>query len=287
MSEKFRLNLEKESLGIHNYKEYKGFLEQLVLMVLDYDDFGTQWELFVRKHFPALNCNYNDINFAKAFYNKRLYRESVLDLLSTLDPLDTMKNQRIFKMLHEVIRKTLNYESIRFLRKYSKVINKLEINREYIKPISGIKYLVIHNYPDETYKDLEMQINGAFQLEMYPIIGHLIKKMLKNFIIDIFRVKFRRSKENISLFFQLEKGEFHSFNTLLKNFEGKVCESKPITRSYYNSLIDKIQDLNTLWNSDMEDEYYLKDLIIRSKSDIKTIIRGLIRFYDSLIEKTD
>lgn len=112
--------------------------------------------------------------------------------------------------------------------KYEEIINKdrelfhelnlISDNLEIIEYFST-KILNISIYTDDFYKDLQAEINKAYNYGLYSSVFVLVRKLFENLVIDLLREKY--GMENIDLFFNFSKSRFHNFNILIETLVEK------------------------------------------------------------------
>lgn len=145
------------------------------------------------------------------------------------------------------------------------------------------KYLDITEVPDDFYKDLIDLINKCYAYGIYPAVLIFSRKLIENLLVDILRRKY--GMRNVDLFFDVKHGRFHGFNILLKNFESRIDEFKPIIPSLDRDFINKINEFRESGNSAAHalEIYVKKDEIDNSKDKLEFLVKTLIRLYKNIV----
>lgn len=77
-------------------------------------------------------------------------------------------------------------------------------------------------FNDFFYGKLEEEINACYMNKAFTGTIILSRKLIENLLIDILRKRYSStSKENLDVYFNTKKGQFHDFITLIKNLEEK------------------------------------------------------------------
>lgn len=87
-------------------------------------------------------------------------------------------------------------------------------------PVLDYKPLGLTIFPDDFYRDLVGQINGAFSSGVLPAVQILARKLLENLVIDILRKKYGPAR--LELFYDKGKRRFLGFEVLLKNLSDSL-----------------------------------------------------------------
>jgi len=83
-----------------------------------------------------------------------------------------------------------------------------------------MRFIDVDTFPDDFYRDLIHLINIAYQTEIYPVVPILIRKLLENLLVDILRSHY--GMRDVSIFYDVNHGSFHSFSTLIDNARQKL-----------------------------------------------------------------
>lgn len=263
-------------------EEFANLITDAVDLILKYDDFLISWESKILARFPT-NCpSFNNLNFARAYQRKEIYRKAIIDLLFSVGVLDgTRDHPRVLEIIREVLLERIENYNTDILVTDSALLKRINVFGYFKENIRHKFFIHINNLPDSSYQNLQLQINQAYELNAYPVVEILIRKMIENLIIDIFRKMYQKYEDSICLFFDLKEGKYHDIDTLLKNLESKIMEIRPISGPFYQQFIEKTAQLRKNWIDDIRkntlDEDKIRERVLNSKFDIESIIRVLIR----------
>jgi len=146
---------------------------------------------------------------------------------------------------------------------------------------------------DENYKSLIYQLNQAYKCEFYGLIEIILKKIINNLIIDIFRLFYIKDERLITYFFDLEKTAYLDFQILLKNFKTKLHEFSSSHESLLQEL-DVLESISKNWNGFKENYendsvklQIIKNRLIENRNHFEMLIRLLFDLYISLLNKIE
>jgi hypothetical protein len=92
--------------------------------------------------------------------------------------------------------------------------------------VDSSELLVNTKFSDEFYTNLASEINNAFRIGLFTASMVLVRKLFENLIIDVLREKYGERPPFKELYFSMNDGRFHSFQTLINNFEMHIDEFK-------------------------------------------------------------
>jgi len=254
------------------------FIGKVVLIIQKREEYPIDWELLLETFgFKYLLEKYPRLIRSQTFGDDD-YPVNVRNVLKSA----YMENEDdATLMIKEIFNEYLNLEEEDF-SKHIWLKDFLEKdNFEMVIP-SKATYLKIDIVPDDFYKELIELINKCYSLKLYVAVLIFSRKMLESLIVDILRKKY--GKLDINLFYMPSNGRFHSFSTLLKNFENNLNDFKPIIPSLNNTFIKKINDFRESGNSSahtLELRVTKKDLD-NKKDDLNQVILTLIRIIRNL-----
>lgn len=162
-----------------------------------------------------------------------------------------------------------------------KVIREREQRRDR-KRQPAQKYLSIRRLPDDFYYSLVDSINKSYTHEICMAVSVLVRKLLENLLVDILRKKFKT--KNIDLFYGKHHGRFHSFNVLLRNFEGNLDSFKTVMPSIDSDFVKKLNTYREAGNSaahTLEVETRKSDLDAK-REELEFIVKALVRLYNNI-----
>jgi hypothetical protein len=87
--------------------------------------------------------------------------------------------------------------------------------------------LVSTKFADEFYDKLVLEINSAFRVRLFTATMVLIRKLFENLIIDLLRQKYGDRPPDKELYYSMKDRRYHSFSTLIHNFETHVDDFSP------------------------------------------------------------
>lgn len=272
----------QSSSDVYNQEEFTSLVIDSVDLILKYDDFSIPWESKILSRFPTGCPSFNNLNFARAYQRKELYRKAIIDLLLSIGLLDgTRDHPKVLEILREVLLERIENYNMEILITDSVLLKKINVFGYFKENLRHKFFIHINNLPDLSYQTLQLQINQAYELNAYPVVEILIRKMIENLIIDIFRKMNDNFEDSIGLFFNLKEGKYHDIDTLLRNLESKIMEIKPISGPFYQQFIEKTAQLRKNWIENIYkstlDEDKIRERVLNSKFDIESIIRVLIR----------
>ncbi len=140
------------------------------------------------------------------------------------------------------------------------------------------KYLLIENVPDDFYRQLIDLINECYSKGVYSAVSIFSRKLLESLIVDILKKKYGTT--NIDIFYNKDFGQYNGFNTLLKEFDGRLKDFK-IDMQLDKSFIKSIGEFREKGNVKV---HVLELDLKKDKNDLDTnqdqlthIVRKLIR----------
>lgn len=92
--------------------------------------------------------------------------------------------------------------------------------------MNGSETLITTRFADEFYDNLALEINSAFRIRLLTATIVLIRKLFENLIIDLLRLKYGERPPYKELYYSMKDKRFHSFSTLIRNFEQHVDDFK-------------------------------------------------------------
>jgi hypothetical protein len=153
-------------------------------------------------------------------------------------------------------------------------------------PISFVttKYLDIEKSPDDFYKELIDQINACYQHALYPPAQILIRKLLENCLIDILRKRYGMTK--VDMFYNVSKGHFHDFSTLLDNAAQEIKDFTHVKDSFNEELIKKINAFREQGNSSAHninlDNQTIMSELDKCRNELNFVVKALFRTIGNL-----
>jgi hypothetical protein len=172
-------------------------------------------------------------------------------------------------------------------------INELliEINEndyEVAEVMNDELYLEIENVPDDFYQQLIDLINGCYSKGIYAAVLIFCRKLLECLIVDILKKKYGTT--DVTIFFDKQNRRYHSFNTLLKEFESRLSDFKvdmPSLESKFIRSISKFREkgnvnAHVLELNDEKDKLELD----KNKKELGYIVKVLIRLSNNVVPKT-
>lgn len=154
-----------------------------------------------------------------------------------------------------------------------------------IFPITETKYLDISNVPDPFYRNLINLINKCYSYGIYPAVLVFSRKLLENLLVDILRKKYgMQNVELLELFFDRKRRRFRSFNELLKNFEERLDDFKPIIPHLGTDFIRKVNTFREAGNSSAHtlELNIQKSWLDENRDELEYVVKTLIRLYNNI-----
>lgn len=150
-----------------------------------------------------------------------------------------------------VLKEELETASDSFIQKNNYFISMLSINNSNLK-IQGVqfkfdKYLSLEELPDEFYRDLQGEINKAYNFGLFSVIPFLIRKFIENLIIDIFRKKY--TMRNIDMFYDVNNHKCHNFSKVVENLSNHIDDFKHVEKNLDADFIKLINEYRESGNA--------------------------------------
>lgn len=95
--------------------------------------------------------------------------------------------------------------------------------------LASSELLITTKFTDEFYNKLASEINSAFRIRLFTATMVLVRKLFENLIIDLLRQKYGERPLEKELYYSMKDKRFHSFSTLIHNFETHVDDFRPYT----------------------------------------------------------
>lgn len=277
--DEFKPATEKERLE-------RAFLAQAAKLIVDKAWYDVDWEIYFRMFmfdFDEISHRIPRLLKSQSFgnrdYSRNVYR--ALELAYQID-----QQRAIAMIIHIIDDIEINEEE---LTKYPAVKAFLE-NKDLTDfsqllpkiSMSFTKYLNISNVPDDFYRDLIDLINKCYSYGIYPAVLVFSRKLLENLLVDILRRKY--GMQNVELFFDTERRRFRSFNELLKNFEERLNDFRPIIPHLDTNFIKKVNIFREAGNSAVHtlELNIRKDELDKYRNDLEYTVKTLIRLYNNI-----
>ena len=112
------------------------------------------------------------------------------------------------------------------------------------------------------------EFNRAFSKGCYTSANILARKIVENLIIDILRKRFpSNSKENTSLYYDIDRGRYKDFSRILENLNKKRTEFAIDDRKPVERLVSRANRLKGDANDKAHSWYFL----VRTKKEIEDL----------------
>ena len=145
-------------------------------------------------------------------------------------------------------------------------------------PQRRYKYLELDSFPDDFYAELIDNINRCYECQLYVPLQILVRKLFENCLIDILRM-FYGTRE-LNLFYNVEKGRFHDFNTLLKNAKQKLKDFSYVKDVFNQQILKLLNKYRERGNA------MAHNLAIRTSKDEVDSFRKEITYLTKCLFKT-
>ena len=210
------------------------------------------------------------------------YPACVLDTFNNILKKEGEEKTKAF--VDYILKDVLENASSEFTDKNKDIINSLN-NQTDLSSIPGLqitfnKFINLSEFPDDFYRDLQSEINRAYNFGLFSVIPFLIRKFIENLIIDILRKKY--TGKEIDIYNDTSNGKCHNFSTIVSNFENKLDDFKILDKNLDSKFIKRINVYREKGNSSAH-SISLKltqaeiDEIKESSDDVEYILKLLIR----------
>ena len=163
------------------------------------------------------------------------------------------------------------------------VLGKMEIKLDNLleQTINRPDNLIEHNFSDNFYADLVIEINRAFGFKLYNSTLVLTRKLLENLLIDLFRTKY--GMQDIEKFYNTNKNRHHDFAKLVDTLQAELSDFKPFSTAFSKNMIEFLDKFREKSNSaahsiDIQPNF---EYILQQKKDLN----HYCEIFDSMISK--
>lgn len=128
---------------------------------------------------------------------------------------------------------------------------------------------------DMFYSSLISDINKTYQTRIYDATLVLSRKLFESLIIDILRGHY--GNQNIRMFFNPDRGEYHSFAKLINKLESNIEDFKHYSLKLDQEFINKVNEFRVDANTSAHSiEVDVSENEIESKSEEATYIARIL-----------
>lgn len=125
------------------------------------------------------------------------------------------------------------------------------------------------------YSSLISDINKTYQTRIYDATLVLSRKLFESLIIDILRGHY--GNQNIRMFFNPDRGEYHSFAKLINKLESNIGDFKHYSLKLDQEFINKVNEFRVDANTSAHSiEVDISENEIESKSEEATYIARIL-----------
>lgn len=182
-------------------------------------------------------------------YSNDDYPNCVINMFNKMLEGEGEEKTKVF--VDYILNEELKYVDEAFLEKNKYFISMLSINNSGLEfesiQFTFDKFLDLSEVPDEFYRDLQDEINKAYNFGLFSIIPFLVRKFMENLIIDILRRKY--TAQNINLYYDTRNHKCHSFSTVIDNLNNNISDFKNIERNFDSNFINIINKYRDKGNS--------------------------------------
>ncbi|MFW9880866.1 MAG: hypothetical protein ACFFG0_48005 [Candidatus Thorarchaeota archaeon] len=139
-------------------------------------------------------------------------------------------------------------------------------------------FITVTTFPDDSYLWLIEQINWAYKVEkLDSVVYLLIRKLLETALADIFCLKYGPSE--LDLFFNKKQRRFHNFSILLRNFEDRIEDFKPISQGIDKTFVNLLSKFREKGNASAHNilERKTRDELDNDRETINYLIIAFFR----------
>ena len=141
----------------------------------------------------------------------------------------------------------------------------------------------IGSIQNKVYFKVLNDFNKLYRSNIFWVLSLLLRKILENLLIDIFRKKY--GIRNILLYYLPHKRRFHNFSILLSNLESKLPDLRYLSDQLNARLIEK---LNAYRERGNESAHSIEFLVTKEDIDSKREeINHLIHLLDNILSKIE
>jgi predicted DNA binding CopG/RHH family protein len=210
------------------------------------------------------------------------YPSCVLNLFNSI--LKSEGEEKTKSFIDYVLNEKLKDTNEEFMLKNQFLINQLNIKN----PELGIEeiqitfshYLKIEDLPDGFYRDLQSEINRAYNYGLFSVIPFLIRKFIENLIIDIFKKKYGTS--DIEKYYDPRYRKCHSFIKIVEILDANLDDFTHLEKNLNKDFIKVINKYRESGNSTAHSISirFIEDDIEKLKSqasEVEYVLKLLIR----------
>ena len=207
------------------------------------------------------------------------YPDTVMDLFMNI--YDEKGEKLALEFTKHVLKNELKLNDHEVINKDRELFYELNLIDDDLELIEFPKEKIINinNYSDDFYKDLQVEINKAYNYGLYSSVFVLIRKVLENLLIDLLRKKYGMA--NVKLFFDSSQNRFHNFSVLIEKLGERISDFRPVEPAINSELIDEIDKFRQKGNSSAHSitlkikKEKLDEDIGDLEHTIKVLIRGI------------
>lgn len=145
------------------------------------------------------------------------------------------------------------------------------------------QFVGIGSIQNKVYFKVLNDFNKLYRSNIFWVLSLLLRKILENLLIDIFRKKY--GIRNILLYYLPHKRRFHNFSILLSNLESKLPDLRYLSDQLNARLIEK---LNAYRERGNESAHSIEFLVTKEDIDSKREeINHLIHLLDNILSKIE
>ena len=177
------------------------------------------------------------------------YPSCVLNLFNTILESEGEKETKGF--IDYILKLELDKANEDFLLKNKFIIDQLSLKSTDLN-IEGIqitfnRYLDVEDLPDGFYRDLQSEINRAYNYGLFSVIPFLIRKFIENLIIDIFKKRYGES--DIEKYYDPRYRKSHSFIKIIETLDENLEEFMHLEKNLDKDFIKRINKYRESGNS--------------------------------------
>lgn len=235
----------------------------------------------ISRHYPLIFYLWkNHPEIVKAISSKTAYFFNKAQWTATED-LIVMKKVIINTWINDYGNYLRKHPNTDLLIKVKEIQSSIK-EKNFLEYTTPNNYLNISKFPDDFYKDIIDLINRCYHFRVIPAVFILTRKLLENLIIDILRKKY--GMQNTGFFFDVDHSKFHSFNTLLQNFQRHSKDFKMINPNLNKEFFKKLNHYRERGNSSAHSlEIFVEKKVIDDEKDqLEFLVKALIRLEHQL-----
>ncbi len=248
-------------------------------------DGNTDWEFYTQFH-EVEKCIPQRLWNAQ-YYRDQDYFRCVLSLFNNvIEDVSEEKGKDFINHILSDLFKNIDEEIYEKNKPYIDALtSNFDMSTFLVFSLNIKKYINLDTFPDDFYRDLQNEINKAYNYKLYSVIPVLTRKFIENLIIDIFRKKYGTT--NIELYFDTFQRKCHNFSNLVTTLSSKLSDFNHIEKNFNNDMIKEIEKFRETGNANAHSiTVKFTDIEVKkiedNSSNLEHILKLLIRVLNLL-----